>query len=98
MAHLHTTTTMHLSQTPSTHRLQVLRQLAVFFCPRRPGVGRGDARYGQCGGLLALRQPHIARHWRVPSFFGPRKRFAAQVRALHVRIHTFYLKFLQGHT
>ncbi len=46
----------------------------------------------------ALRQPHIARHWRVPSFFGPRKRFAARVRALHVRIHTFYLKFLQGHT
>ena len=49
-------------------------------------------------GLLALRQPHMARHTRVPSFFGPRKSFAARVRALYVRIHTFYLKFLQGHT
>ncbi|MEQ6437610.1 hypothetical protein V8Z74_21675 [Comamonas sp. w2-DMI] len=49
-------------------------------------------------GAHALRQPHIARHWRVPSAFGPRKRFAARVRALYVRIHTFYLKFLQGHT
>ena len=49
-------------------------------------------------GAHALRQPHIARHWRVPSFFGPRRRFAARVRALYVRIHTFYLKFLQGHT
>ena len=73
-----------------------MRQLAVFFCPLRPTVG--DARYGHGGGLLALRQPHMARHSRVPSFFGPRKCFAARVRALYVRIHTFYLKFLQGHT
>ena len=87
---------MHLSHT-TTHRLQALRRLAVFFCPLRPCLG--DARYGQCGGLLALRQPHVARHSRVPSaHFGPRKRIAARVRALHVRIHTFYLKFLQGHT
>ena len=86
---------MHLCQATS-HRLQALRRLAVFFCPRRPSLG--DARYGQCGGALALRQPHIARHSRVPSVYGPRKRFAAQVRAIHVRIHTFYLKFLQGHT
>ena len=86
---------MHPS--PGTpHRLQALRQLAVFFCPRRPSLG--DARYGQCGGAQALRQPHIARHSRVPSVYGPRKRFAARVRALYVRIHTFYLKFLQGHT
>jgi hypothetical protein len=49
-------------------------------------------------GAGALRHPHIARHTRVPSFFGPRRRFAARVRALFVRIHTFYLKFLQGHT
>lgn len=89
---------MHLSLTPP-HRLQALRQLAVFFCPRRPSLNSvGDARYGHCGGALALRQPHIARHSRVPSVFGPRKRFAARVRALYVRIHTFYLKFLQGHT
>jgi hypothetical protein len=49
-------------------------------------------------GAHALRQPHIARHWRVPCAFGPRRQFAARVRALYVRIHTFYLKFLQGHT
>ncbi|AOV02246.1 MULTISPECIES: hypothetical protein [Delftia] len=49
-------------------------------------------------GGCALRHPHIARHTRVPSFFGPRRHFAARVRALFVRIHTFYLKFLQGHT
>lgn len=49
-------------------------------------------------GVHALRQPRIARHWRVPSVFGPRRRFAARVRALYVRIHTFYLKLLQGHT
>ncbi|MDH1703792.1 hypothetical protein [Comamonas terrigena] len=86
---------MHPS--PGTpHRLQALRRLAVFFCPLRPSLG--DARYGQCGGAQALRQPHIARHSRVPSVYGPRKRFAARVRALYVRIHTFYLKFLQGHT
>ena len=86
---------MHLSHT-TPHRLQALRRLAVFFCPLRPTLG--DARYGQRGGLLALRQPHVARHSRVPSHFGPHKRFAARVHALHVRIHTFYLKFLQGHT
>ncbi|MDI9854212.1 hypothetical protein [Comamonas sp. 17RB] len=86
---------MHSS--PGTpHRLQALRRLAVFFWPLRPSLG--DARYGQCGGAQALRQPHIARHSRVPSVYGPRKRFAARVRALYVRIHTFYLKFLQGHT
>lgn len=86
---------MHPS--PSTpHRLQALRRLAVFFWPLRPSLG--DARYGHCGGAQALRQPHIARHSRVPSVYGPRKRFAARVRALYVRIHTFYLKFLQGHT
>ena len=49
-------------------------------------------------GGCALRHPHIARHTRVPSCFGPRRPFAARVRALFVRIHTFYLKFLQGHT
>ena len=49
-------------------------------------------------GGCALRHPHIARHTRVPSFFGPRRHFAASVRALFVRITTFYLKFLQGHT
>lgn len=87
---------MHLSHITSPNRQRALRQLAVFFCPLRPSVG--DARYGQCGGAQALRQPHIARHSRVPSVYGPRKRFAAHVRALYVRIHTFYLKFLQGHT
>lgn len=87
---------MQLSHITSPHRQQVLRQLAVFFCSRRPDLG--DARYGHCGGQRALRQPHIARHTRVPSHFGPRKPFAAHVRALYVRIHTFYLKFLQGHT
>ena len=87
---------MHLSHITSPDRQRALRQLAVFFCPLRPSMG--DVRYGQCGGLLALRQPHMARHSRVPSFFGPRKCFAARVRALYVRIHTFYLKFLQGHT
>ena len=87
---------MHLSHITSPHRQRALRQLAVFFCPLRPAMG--DARYGHRGGLLALRQPHMARHSRVPSFFGPRKRFAARVCALYVRIHTFYLKFLQGHT
>jgi len=49
-------------------------------------------------GGRALRHALIARHTRVPSFFGPRRRFAAGMRALFVRIHTFYLKFLQGHT
>ena len=89
---------MHLSPT-TPHRLQALRRLAVFFWPRRPHLDvLGDVRYGHCGGALALRQPHIARHSRVPSVYGPRKRFAARVRALYVRIHTFYLKFLQGHT
>ncbi|RGE46185.1 hypothetical protein DZC30_05330 [Comamonas testosteroni] len=87
---------MHLSHITSPNRQRALRQLAVFFCPLRPSMG--DVRYGQRGGLLALRQPHIARHSRVPSVYGPRKRFAAHVRALYVRIHTFYLKFLQGHT
>ncbi|MDR2326274.1 MAG: hypothetical protein LBE51_12850 [Acidovorax sp.] len=90
---------MHLSPSTSPHRQQALRRLAVFLCPRRPSLNSvGDARYGRCGGLLALRQPHMARHSRVPSFFGPRKRFAAQVCALYVRIHSFYLKLLQGHT
>ncbi|WP_027016721.1 hypothetical protein [Comamonas composti] len=49
-------------------------------------------------GAHALRHPRIARHTRVPSVYGPRRRFAARVQALYVRIHTFYLKFLQGHT
>jgi len=49
-------------------------------------------------GGAALRHPRIARHSRVPAVFGPRRRFAAQVRALWVRIHTLTLKFLQGHT
>ena len=50
-----------------------------------------------CFGAGAVRHPHIARHTRVPSIFGPRKRFAARVCALFVRMHTFYMKFLQGH-
>ena len=87
---------MHLSHITSPDRQRALRQLAVFLCPLRPALG--EARYGQCGGQRALRQPHMARHTRVPSYFGPRKPFAARVRALYVRIHTFYLKFLQGHT
>ena len=69
---------MHPSQTTTTHRLQAARPQAVF----------------AFFGAHALRQPHIARHWRVPSAFGPRRRFTVQVRALHVRNHTFYLKFL----
>ena len=76
---------MHLGHFLSKQRLLVPRPQALFAF----GVGFG---------LLALRQPHVARHSRVPSFFGPRKQFAAKVRALYVRIHTFYLKFLQGHT
>ena len=45
-----------------------------------------------------LRHPRIARHTRVPAAYGPRRRFAACMQALHVRIHTLTLKFLQGHT
>ena len=87
---------MHLSHTTPPHRPQATRPLAVFFFLRRHT--RCDARYGQCTGLRALRHPHMARHSRVPAFFAPHRPFAAQVRAQHARIHTFYLKFLQGHT
>jgi hypothetical protein len=86
---------MHLSHITSPHRQRALRQLAVFLFPLRPA--QGDARYGQRGGLLALRQPHMARHTRVPSS-SARANPLPRVRALYVRIHTFYLKFLQGHT
>lgn len=87
---------MHTGAIHLPHRLQAPRPQAVFFLRCRPLLG--DVRFGQCTGLRALRHPHIARHTRVPSVFGPRKRFAARVRALYVRIHTLTLKFLQGHT
>ncbi|QIL81173.1 hypothetical protein G7047_15615 [Diaphorobacter sp. HDW4A] len=35
---------------------------------------------------------------RIPGHYGPREHLSLAVRALHVRIHTFTLKFLQGHT
>ena len=76
---------MQLSPNHNTHRLQARRLQAVFALGRSFGAG-------------ALRHPHIARHTRVPAVYGPRRRFAARVRALHVRIHTFCLKFLQGYT
>lgn len=53
---------------------------------------------------------HGARHHRTPrraddprrpqapELQGAARRMAACIHALHVRIHTFYLKFLQGHT
>lgn len=34
----------------------------------------------------------------VPALHAAARRMAARVHALQVRIHTFYLKFLQGHT
>lgn len=34
----------------------------------------------------------------VPELHAAARRMAAHVHALQVRIHTFYLKFLQGHT
>ena len=83
---------MHLSHTPFRHRLLVPHPQAVFaFVRRRQGAPHGF-------GASTLRHPRIACHSRVPSVYGPRKRFAARVRAIYVRIHTFYLKFLQGHT
>ncbi|MEG0053447.1 MAG: hypothetical protein RR473_00265 [Comamonas sp.] len=84
---------MHLSHTPFRHRLLVPHPQAVFAFVRRLAHGPSHG-----FGASALHHPHIARHTRVPSFFGPRRPFAARVRALYVRIHTFYLKFLQGHT
>jgi hypothetical protein len=35
---------------------------------------------------------------RAPELHAAARRMAARVHALQVRIHTFYLKFLQGHT
>lgn len=34
----------------------------------------------------------------APELYAAARRMAARVHALQVRIHTFYLKFLQGHT
>lgn len=34
----------------------------------------------------------------APELHAAARRMAARVHALQVRIHTFYLKFLQGHT
>ena len=84
---------MHLSHTPFKHRLLVPHPQAVFAFVHRAASG-----FRHNFGASALRQPHVARHWSVPCCYGPRRRFAARVRALYVRIHTFYLKFLQGHT
>ncbi len=35
---------------------------------------------------------------RIPGHYGPREHLTLAIRALHVRIHTLTLKFLQGHT
>ncbi|MGD9772819.1 hypothetical protein [Diaphorobacter sp.] len=37
-------------------------------------------------------------HLLAPELHAAARRAAAHVHALQVRIHTFYLKFLQGHT
>lgn len=84
---------MHLSHTPFKHRLLVPHPQAVFAFVRS-----ASSEFRHSFGASALRQPHASRHARTPSCYGPLKRFAARVRSLYVRIHTFYLKFLQGHT
>jgi hypothetical protein len=58
--------------------------------------------------MLAPAQPHPTRPGhpprpdrqclRAPELHAAARRMAARVHALQVRIHTFYLKFLQGHT
>lgn len=59
-------------------------------------AARPQAVFGLAG--CTLHHPRIARHTRVPAAYGPRRRFAACMQALQVRIHTLTLKFLQGHT
>jgi len=91
-AHLHTKTLNHKT-TPGTPGPGLPSRSPcgrLFLCPLRIERLQGDRRK-----LTRLR--HI-RASRIPGHYGPREHLTLAVRALHVRIHTFTLKFLQGHT
>jgi len=62
----------------------------LFLCPLRIERHAHNSR--------TVQRVRHARVSRIPGHYGPREHLTLQIRALHVRIHTLTLKFLQGHT